>query len=162
MLASCFDLAISYYRKNEKEFPEAKLLSNDREGKFSNIGRFTEKMFEIFHGNNLLLAQPSVCPKGNYSHPHNIQNKKYKLRFISCICSSPQGSNTNWLDFIAQIQNMKALGRDGRVVERAGFENQFIRKGNEGSNPSLSAKLFKEKNRFWSGSPLTPRNPKQI
>ena len=32
-----------------------------------------------------------------------------------------------------------ATGRGGRVAERAGFENRYIRKGIGGSNPPLSA-----------------------
>lgn len=38
--------------------------------------------------------------------------------------------------------------RDGRVVDRTGLENQNVRKGIEGSNPSLSANMFKLRHCF--------------
>ena len=45
--------------------------------------------------------------------------------------------------------------RDGRVAEGARLESVFTRKGNVGSNPTLSAKLFKIKKLLRILSPLS-------
>ena len=44
-----------------------------------------------------------------------------------------------YLEFKDFFYLCRLTRRNGRVVERGGLENRFTRKGNGGSNPSLSA-----------------------
>jgi hypothetical protein len=111
--ARSFDLMISYYGKSEGRFKtDGEYYSAEAGPKWPILGKLVadqwpvfekydaiwfpdddltldhdsiRKFFEIFHEYDLLLAQPSMNPDGEWAHILNVQRPEYLLRFSSMI-----------------------------------------------------------------------------